>query len=234
MEIILTVVGTALGYFCGSIPFGLIIVRLKTGQDVRQFGSGRTGGTNVARAAGFWAGLVTAALDIFKVTFAVWLASWVAGGNGWAEALGGVAGILGHNNSIFLLQRVTTEAGRTRLQFQGGAGGASAIGGAIGLWPLSVAFILPAGLFFLFVIGYASVATMAVGLAAIVVFAVRAMYYGGPWAHVAFGALTLLLQVWALRPNIERLMNGSERVFNKSLRGWWLARRTGEMSKQSK
>jgi glycerol-3-phosphate acyltransferase PlsY len=234
MQILLTIVGIALGYICGSIPFGLLIVRLKTGQDVRQVGSGRTGGTNVARAAGFWAGLLTAALDIFKVTLAVWLASWVTGGNGWAEALGGVAGILGHNNSIFLLQRVTTEAGQTRFQFQGGAGGASAIGGAIGLWPLSVAFILPAGLFFLFVVGYASVATMAVGLAATVVFAARAMYYGGPWAHVAFGALTFLLQVWALRPNIERLLNGSERVFNKSLRGWLLAKaeaRAGEGQK---
>ena len=44
-------------YLLGSIPFGLILVRLKTGQDIRGIQSGRTGGTNAMRAAGFWVGL---------------------------------------------------------------------------------------------------------------------------------------------------------------------------------
>jgi len=230
---VISCVSVVLAYFIGSIPFGLLIVKLKTGQDIRQFGSGRTGGTNAARAAGFWAGLLTAVLDVLKVTFAVWLASWITQGNGWAEALGGVAGILGHNNSIFMAKRVTTADGKTRLQFEGGAGGASTVGGALGLWPLSVAFILPAGLFFLFVIGYASVATLSVGLMAIIVFAVRAMFFGGQWAHVTFGVLTLILQVWALRPNLERLMNGTERVFSKSWRGRRLAQPTTQPEDES-
>ena len=43
-----------LAYLIGSIPFGLIIVKLTTGKDIRSVASGRTGGTNAMRAAGFW------------------------------------------------------------------------------------------------------------------------------------------------------------------------------------
>ena len=63
-----------LGYILGSIPFGLLIVKMKTGKDVRNVESGRTGGTNVVRAAGFGAGLLTATLDILKGATSVWVA----------------------------------------------------------------------------------------------------------------------------------------------------------------
>ena len=63
-----------LGYLIGSIPFGLVVVKLKTGKDIRTVESGRTGGTNAFRAAGFGAGLLTAFLDIFKGTVAAWIA----------------------------------------------------------------------------------------------------------------------------------------------------------------
>lgn len=230
MSVVLAIVSMAAAYLIGSIPFGLVIVRLTTGQDIREVGSGRTGGTNVMRAAGFGAGLLTAVLDIFKVTGAVVLAAWITDGNHWAEALSGVLTVLGHNNSLFLARRVTSADGRTRLQFQGGAGGAPAVGGALGLWPFSVVFVLPVGLFFLFIIGYASVATMSVGLATTIVLAVRAAFFKGPWEHVAYGALTLGLQVWALRPNIRRLLDGNERMVSMS---WRAKRREARLAAQS-
>jgi len=74
MQLITDIVTVILGYILGSIPFGLLIVKLKTGKDLRTVESGRTGGTNAARAAGFWAGLLTAILDILKGAGAVWLA----------------------------------------------------------------------------------------------------------------------------------------------------------------
>ena len=55
-----------MGYVIGSVPFGLLIAKIRTGKDIREMESGRTGGTNVARVAGFWAGLLTAILDILK------------------------------------------------------------------------------------------------------------------------------------------------------------------------
>ncbi|MBI5828526.1 MAG: glycerol-3-phosphate acyltransferase, partial [Chloroflexi bacterium] len=123
---------------------------------------------------------------------------------------------------------VTDAAGRTRLRFHGGAGGAPSVGGAIGLWVWSVAVILPLGAVVLFGIGYASVATMSVGLVATLVFAVRAAYFGAPWEYVLFGLLTFVLQVWALRPNITRLMNGTERMI-----GWRAKRREARLAANS-
>ena len=74
MQIIIGIGVLLLAYIIGSIPFGWLIVKLKTGQDIRVIESGRTGGTNAMRAAGFWAGLLTAIMDILKGAVAVWIA----------------------------------------------------------------------------------------------------------------------------------------------------------------
>ena len=74
MQILLGIGVLLLGYIIGSVPFGWLIVKLKTGKDIRTIESGRTGGTNALRAAGFWAGLLTAILDILKGAVAVWIA----------------------------------------------------------------------------------------------------------------------------------------------------------------
>ena len=63
-----------LSYLIGSIPFGLIIVYLTNGKDIRKVESGRTGGTNAMRAAGTFAGVFTAVFDFLKGASAVWLA----------------------------------------------------------------------------------------------------------------------------------------------------------------
>ncbi len=73
-----------LGYILGSIPFGLIIVKLRTGKDVRKVESGRTGGTNAYRAAGKWAGVLTGLMDGLKGAVAVWLTAY------FMEKLGGL------------------------------------------------------------------------------------------------------------------------------------------------
>jgi glycerol-3-phosphate acyltransferase PlsY len=194
-------------YIFGSIPFGLIIVKLITGKDIRQVESGRTGGTNVMRAAGFGAGLFTAILDIFKAASTVWLARAVTG-NVWIHALAPVAAILGHNYSIFLAERGPD--GRVRLR--GGAGGAAAFGGVVGLWPPAALIMFPIGFLIWFGVGYASVTTMSVGLMAILIFGIRAALGLAPWADVLYGVLAEILLVWALRPNIKRLMEGTERL----------------------
>ena len=65
--LILSVVAVLLAaYLIGSIPFGWVVVKISTGKDVRQVASGRTGGTNVMRAAGAVAGLLTGFLDLIK------------------------------------------------------------------------------------------------------------------------------------------------------------------------
>ncbi|MBU2610260.1 MAG: glycerol-3-phosphate acyltransferase [Chloroflexi bacterium] len=205
-------------YIIGSIPFGLILVKLLSGKDIRMVESGRTGGTNALRAAGWVAGLLTGILDVLKAAVAVWLAQAITA-NEWIHALAPIAAILGHNYSLFLAER--DERGRWRLR--GGAGGAPSFGGALGLWAPSALIILPIAALIYYFIGYASVTTLSVALMATIIFAVRAIFFQKPWEYVIYGVLSEILLVWALLPNIKRLMDGTER-----LHGWRAKRQPKE------
>src|SRR3990172_160197 len=171
----------AAAYLLGSVPIGLLIVRARTGKDVRTLHSGRTGGTNVARAAGFWAGMATGLGDILKSVGAVVIAHAIGAANASLEAAGGAMAIVGHIYSVFLMKR---ENGR--YVFRGGAGGAPTMGAALAMWPPSGLIIVPASLALLFGVGYASLATLSTGLLATILFAWRAQDGSGPWAYAAF------------------------------------------------
>lgn len=207
MEILLSIGVLLVGYLLGSVPWGMIIVKFRTGLDVRKFESGRTGGTNVGRVAGFWAGVLTAVMDALKGALAVWLAIWLVPGLPVVHALAGVAAILGHNYSIFLVEKTANG-----IRLRGGAGGATTVGAASGLWWPAMFIIVPAGAVVVLVIGYASLATLTVGVVSILIFGVRAALGYGPWQYVIFGILATLILIWALRPNIKRLLNGTERL----------------------
>ena len=199
--------GILLGsYIFGSIPFGLIVVKLMTGKDVRTIASGRTGGTNAMRAAGLWAGLLTAILDILKSAATVWVAQAITP-NVWIHTIAPIAAILGHNYSIFMIERRSDGSVRLR----GGAGGSAAGGGALGLWPPAALFLVPFGLLIWYGIGYASVTTLSIGLMTIIIFSVRAVLGLGPWQYIIYGMLAEILLVWTLRPNFRRLKDGTER-----------------------
>ncbi len=206
---ILTFAGTLVfSYLIGSIPFGLLLVRWIKGEDIRKIQSGRTGGTNAMRAAGFWVGLVTSLLDILKGASSVWIAAALMPDNVWLKVAAPLAAIIGHNYSIFLVEK--GENGKIRLG--GGAGGATCAGGSLGLWAWSFLIIFPVGFLVLFGIGYASVATLSVALVSSIIFAVLAALKLSPWEFVLYGLLAELLLIWALRPNIRRLLDGNERL----------------------
>jgi acyl phosphate:glycerol-3-phosphate acyltransferase len=185
------------GYLFGSIPFGFIIIGVLRERDITEEGSGRTGGTNALRAGGFGAATLTVIGDLLKGLAGVTLARIVFAGNLWAEVLAGWGVILGHNASIYLA-------------FRGGAGTAPNMGVAAGLWFPSLIFTLPFFPIGMFVIRIASLTSLAAGLAIVVIFAVRALFGHGPWEYVAYGLGALFLVGYALRPNIQRLLNGTE------------------------
>ncbi len=196
-----------LAYLIGSIPSGLLVVKLITGKDVRTIESGRTGGTNAMRAGGALAGLLTAVLDALKGAAAVWLSQALSAGLEWTTAICGVLAVLGHNYSAFLVEK--DENGK--LHFHGGAGGATTLGAAIGLWLHSWMIILPFAAIFYVLVGYASLTTISIALSATGVFLFRATKGMNPWAYVFFGAAALVVVVIALQPNIKRLKEGTER-----------------------
>jgi glycerol-3-phosphate acyltransferase PlsY len=116
-------------YLLGSIPFGYLIVRAKSGGDVRATGSGGTGATNVMRRAGKGAGLLTLALDALKGAVAVVLARWLLApefGINWWVAACALAVVAGHVFPVWL-------------RFRGGKGVATGLGAFLCLAPLAVA-----------------------------------------------------------------------------------------------
>jgi glycerol-3-phosphate acyltransferase PlsY len=166
------------------------------------------------RVAGFWSGLATALLDIGKAALAVIAARWLSGGWIWAEVLAGIFVVVGHNNSIFLLRR-----DEGKWTFGGGAGGSAAFGAAIGFWPPTALIVVPLELLIFFGIGYASITTLSIPILVGIIFVIRASLGFAPWGYLvyAFGAELLIL--WSLRPNLQRLARGEERLVG------WRARR---------
>ncbi|MCA9937401.1 MAG: glycerol-3-phosphate acyltransferase [Anaerolineales bacterium] len=191
------------GYLLGAIPFGYLYVKLFRGVDVRQVGSGRTGGTNSFRAAGLGAGILTSLSDVLKGVTAVWIVSalfnsqiWLP----WAQAVAGLFTVIGHNWSIYI-------------KWAGGAGTGPNVGWSAALWwpmlPISMAVMV--GL--LRGLGIASVASMAMAVIIPVVFGVRyATGVDSTAAYLVAGIASLLVVLWALRPNIKRLLDGTERI----------------------
>lgn len=224
MQILFDIGTVVIGYILGSIPFGLLIVKLKTGKDIRTVESGRTGGTNAVRAAGFGAGLLTAVLDILKGAAAVWMAQAISPANHLIHVLAPLAAILGHIYSIFLIER--TENGS--LRWRGGAGGAPAVGGAMGLWLPMFPIVVAVGAIIWFTLGIASVTTMAIGLIVMIVFIIRALLGLQEPVDILYGVITEILLLWALRPNIQKLISGKERIIKYSLNGWLRARKEAQ------
>ena len=192
-----------LGYLLGAIPMGYVTLKLFKKQDITKFGSGRTGGTNAMRAGGIWIGTMTGLLDLVKGFLAVQISRWLMPTNIWVQVFAGAAAVFGHNWSLWLY--LLTK------KFSAGAGTGPNVGAAMAFWPLAVVVALPMVLFFVFIVGYASVASLAVAAALVVVFLLRATLVGTPWQYIVFAMITALAVTLALRPNIQRLVRGQER-----------------------
>jgi len=198
-----------IGYLLGAIPFGFILVKVTKGIDLRDFGSGRTGGTNSFRAGGAAIGILTSVFDVLKAAVAVWLvqalfadqlpADWLP----WAEAISGIMSVIGHNWSVFL-------------GFTGGAGTGPNVGWAGAIWfPIvPVAIVVVLGV--LLTIGIASIASMAMSAAIPIAFVVLYLAgvepYDSTLAYIVGGIAAAGIIAWSLRPNIKRLLAGDERI----------------------
>ena len=206
MTLFYLLLSALIGYLLGSIPFGLIFVKLFKGIDVRDVGSGRTGGTNSYRAGGLPAGMLTAFFDGAKGWVSVWVvgellaeglwSDWLI----WGQVIAGIFSVFGHNWSVYI-------------KFKGGAGTGPNVGWATHIWvwmaPLSILVAL--GIFWLN--GMASVVSISMALIIPIVFAIRYLLgIDGTWAYTVGGFITLGLVLWSLRPNIKRIIAGTERV----------------------
>lgn len=185
-------------YLIGGIPFGYLLVRLKTGRDVRALGSGNIGATNVLRTTGRALGVVTLGLDVAKGWFAVWLMGrYLALDPFWMSAAG-VAVVLGHAYPIFL-------------RFKGGKAVASFVGVALALAPAALAAVL---ILFVAVVAWSRYISLgSITGAALFPLAVWLLYHP-EWPVTGASVLCGAFIVWRHRSNIERLRAGTENVFS--------------------
>lgn len=210
-------ISALIGYFLGSIPCGLLIARAR-GIDIRQHGSGNIGATNVLRTLGKKWGILVFVLDALKGVAAVLLAERLfcagaaslagQGGAGVGAAcfspahLGIVAAlacVLGHNFPVWL-------------KFKGGKGVATTAGVLIGLMPLAAAVAFSTWLVVFYTTRYVSVASI---VAAIAIPVTVWLVQKQPDALFAFSVLVAALAIWRHRPNIQRLLAGTESHFEK-------------------
>jgi acyl phosphate:glycerol-3-phosphate acyltransferase len=186
------------GYFCGSIPFGLILTKLAGTEDLRSIGSGNIGATNVLRTGRKDLAAATLVADALKGTIAVLVAAHFDAGAYPALALFAACGaFLGHVFPVWL-------------GFKGGKGVATFLGTLIGIdWRVGLIFI---GLWLTvaFVTRYSSAAALtASALTPIALF-----FFAGREAALLYVLLALLLWLFH-RANIARLLAGTESKIGK-------------------
>lgn len=185
-----------IAYLIGSIPTGYLIVKAKTGQDIRTVGSGSTGATNVKRVLGKNYFFLVMFLDALKGALPVILAKLfvtVALSIGLAPVIAAVAVIFGHSKSIFL-------------QFKGGKSVASGVGTIIALnWMVGLIIAIVWG-----IITYSTKYVSVGSIIALLVSPIVMYFMHAPIAYVAYCALGAVYIVYLHRENIRRLIQGNE------------------------
>ncbi len=196
VDVILIVLAVVLAYVLGSFPVGYLLGKL-WGVNVLSHASGRTGGTNVLRAAGALAGLLTGLLDVGKGMLAVWLAGQITG-SPLAESLAGAAVVLGHCYSVFL-------------RFHGGGGVATSIGASAAIYfPLGLAMTIVL-VSVIAISRMASVGSLVTTTLVPIALLVLGLIGTLPLIYTLYGVLVWMIIVYSHLPNIRRLIAGTER-----------------------
>jgi len=194
-------------YLLGSLPTGYLIARWMKGIDIRQYGSGGTGATNVLRTVGKGPAIAVLMIDLLKGLLAVLLVglAWpqvlalatdgalVLGWQTWVTMLAGVLAVVGHSKSVWI-------------NFTGGKSAASGLGVLLGLaWPVALGAAATFGLT-LALSRIVSLSSMAAAIATVILLAAT----GQPLPYVVLGSLGALYVILRHRSNIDRLLAGTE------------------------
>ncbi|MCW3062040.1 MAG: plsY [Capsulimonas sp.] len=183
-----------LAYLCGSIPIGLITGKMVKGIDIREYGSGNIGATNVWRTLGPVCGSIVFAADVMKGFIPVLAAHHLPGVSPWFIMFVGLAAITGHNASPFL-------------KFKGGKGVATSVGVALGFNPLAALIGFLFWGLVLAVTRYISISSIiAVPIACVLIW----IFNGYTMPYAVFGVLVSLYVLVKHKSNIARVKARTE------------------------
>jgi len=187
-------------YLLGSIPFGYIVGKLFKKIDIREFGSGNIGATNVLRILGPSLASFVVVGDIGKGIFSIYLVQYLNIDNLLVLTIAGLAVIFGHDWSIFL-------------GFKGGKGIATTFGVVFALNPtISILALI--------IWGVVVITTRYVSLASI--FAVISIFiftilFKQPYEYIIFSAIILVIGIFKHKDNIKRLKLKKERKIGEKI-----------------
>lgn len=192
----------AFGYLMGSIPSGLVVMKLYRNLDVRRLGSGNIGAANVYRAGGLGTFVITLVCDGLKGAIPVLAGILLGVDQEWLLAAIGLSAVAGHAWPIYL-------------RFRGGKGVATTGGVMLVLAPVATVVSVVVWLILFRLSRVASLSSLvAVGAG---FFALLILHFAGwqawrpvGWSVIGLGALLLALVVYRHRGNIERLLSGRE------------------------
>jgi len=184
-----------LGYFLGSIPWGYLFCKVK-GINIRQVGSGSTGGTNVSRALGMKVGILVGLLDVVKAVIPVYLAMRFLFFD-WQIVLVALTPILGHIFPVWL-------------NFKGGKGVASTFGVLFALLGWQAVLVL----IFIQTLVLISVKMMSFSSLTMASFIpVVALFFSNSLSFYILGLVLFVLIWWTHRENLQRIKEGRELKF---------------------
>lgn len=196
-------------YLMGAVPYGLLVAWLFNRVDLREYGSGNIGASNVLRTSGVWAGAAVLVLDIGKGLLAVTLARTIDHSPS-LEVAAAIAVLVGHSWSVFL-------------RLRGGKGVATGIGALWALSPLAGLLVMLGGLPFIAYFRYVSLGSMIGALTALA----SMLLLGVLGPSIPFGVPSLTYVIYPLfgvpiillkhRDNIVRLLRGQERKLGEAI-----------------
>ena len=192
-----------LSYLAGSFPTAIIISRLIIKDDIRKYGSGNAGATNVFRVMGWKPGLIVITVDIAKGMLAVLVIAKLAHSVGLneiiAQIIAGFSAIIGHIWTVF--------AG-----FRGGKGVGTAFGVFLGLTPLASLIAFTVWVLLIVLTRYVSIASLSAGFIFGLVLLMQKYYFKAdvPVPLLVLGGIIVLLVFYTHRSNIKRLIKGKE------------------------
>ncbi len=203
--VLATILAAAAAYLLGSVSFAVVVSKGLYHQDVRRFGSGNAGMTNILRTYGKKAAALTLAGDFLKGIAAVVIGRLIFAAMGVTlfdgAYVGGLFAILGHLYPVYF-------------GFRGGKGILTSIGIIAVINPLVFVGLLIIGLPLIFLTKIVSVGSLAGAVCYPILTLLVDSFQGGiSWLDFSFSVVIALLVIWMHRANIKRLLNGTENRF---------------------
>lgn len=193
------IIVSVLSYIIGNISVSYLIAKYAAGIDIRKYGSGNAGATNVLRTLGKKAGVAAFLGDALKGVIAVVLGRLIAGEDG--QIFAGLFVVIGHNWPIFL-------------NFKGGKGIATTIGVMTAINPYIVAAIVPIGIVIIIITKYVSLAS----IMGMIIFPITMLFTHQNIKLVLFSFILSIMALYRHRTNIKKLMEGTESKLGQKTR----------------